>query len=253
MKHRINIFIYVLLITLTALFLSEATYFIPLLILETVLFFVVLTLGVLFLRFNYFLPSITHYTNTECLLTFDDGPDPIYTPKILDILQRNKVKAIFFVIGEKAEQNPELVERIIQEGHLVGNHSYSHHKLIALFPTTTLIEDLEKCQVILKQITGEENKLFRAPIGYTNPNFARALKALKLHSIGWNLRSYDTLSKSKEALIHRLVQQTKKGSIVLLHDNLPQTYEALEEYIVQARRNGLLFASGDLKNNLKYD
>ncbi len=253
MKHRINIFIYVSLITLTAFFLSETAYFIPLLILETLLFIVILTLGVLFLRFNYFLPSIIHYKPTECLLTFDDGPHPELTPKILDILAKNKVKAIFFIIGEKAEKNPEIVERILKEGHLVGNHSYSHNKFLAMYPTTALIEDLEKCQVILKQITGEENKIFRAPIGYTNPNFARALKVLNLHSIGWNLRSYDTLSKGKEALIHRLVQHTKKGSIVLLHDNLPQTEEALEEYITQARRNGILFASGDLKNNLKYD
>lgn len=252
MKHRINIIVYVLLITLTSLFLSESPYFIPLLVLWTSLFLIILTLGVLFLKFNYFLPSIINYKKDECLLTFDDGPDPILTPKILDTLSKNNVKAIFFVIGEKAEKHPEIIERIVAEGHLIGNHSYSHNKFLAMYPTTTLIEDLEKCQVVLKSITGEENQLFRAPIGYTNPNFGRAIKILKLHSIGWSLRSYDTLSKDKNQLTKRLIENTKPGSIVLLHDNLPQSEIILEDYISQSRSNGILFASGELKNNLKY-
>ena len=253
MKHRINILVYVALISLTSFFLNDSIYFIPLLILWTILFLIVLTLGVLFLKFNYFLPSITRFSTKECLLTFDDGPHPDYTPQVLDILKEKNVKAVFFVIGEKAEQYPEIVKRIINEGHLIGNHSYSHNKFMAMFPTTTLIEDLEKCQLILHNITGEENQLFRAPIGYTNPNFGRAIKALNLHSIGWSLRSYDTLNNEKSKLLNRLVTKTKAGDIVLLHDNLPQTVSILQEYIDKSTVNGILFASGELKNKLKYD
>ncbi len=253
MKHRINIFIYVLLIGLTSFFLSDSEYFIPLIILWTILFVAILTMGVLFLKFNYFLPSITRFSTEECLLTFDDGPHPDFTPQVLDILKEHNIRAIFFVVGEKAEKHPEIIKRIINEGHLVGNHSFSHNKFLAMFPTTTLIEDLEKCQVVLKKITGEENKLFRAPIGYTNPNFARAIKVLKLHSIGWSLRSYDTLKKDKKELLNRLVSKTKPSDIVLLHDNLPQTVSMLNEYIEKSKGNGILFASGELKNKLKYD
>ncbi len=253
MKHKINIFIYVLLISLTALFYSESEWFIPLLLLWTIIFFIVLSIGVLFLKFNYFFPSINHFSTKECLLTFDDGPHPEYTPKILDTLKEKNVKAIFFVIGKKAEKHPEIIKRIIKDGHLIGNHSYTHNKFLAMYPTTKLIEDLEKCQVILKKITGEDNQLFRAPIGYTNPNFARALKVLNLHSIGWSLRSYDTLKKDEDELIHRLISKTKPSDIVLLHDNLNQTVSSLYEYIDKASANGILFASGELKNKLKYD
>ncbi len=253
MKHRINIMIYVTLVAITAFFFNNSAYFIPLLIIWTTIFLIVLTFGVLFLRFNYFLPSIIRSSTEECILTFDDGPDPIQTPKILNTLRKKNIKAIFFVIGKKAEKHPELIQQIRSEGHLIGNHSYSHHKMLAIFPTTTLIEDLEKCQSILLKITGIENKLFRAPIGYTNPNFGRAIKVLKLHSIGWNVRSYDTLAKNKSKFLKRLLKKTKASSIILFHDNLSFTSDVLEEYIDKAQMNGILFASNNLQKKLSYD
>ncbi|HIP31507.1 MAG TPA: polysaccharide deacetylase family protein [Crocinitomicaceae bacterium] len=243
MKHHINILVYATLITLTCLFLSDSPWFIWIIVALTIVFSIVLTLGVLFLKFNYFLPSLIRLKNKEVLLTFDDGPHPENTPKILDILQEENVKAIFFVIGKKAEQHPEIIARIISEGHLIGDHTYTHNNMMALFPTEKLIKELTQSQVTLTKLTGKKIPIFRAPIGYTNPNFARALKEMKLQSIGWSLRSYDTLNKEENKLRERLLSKTKASDIVLLHDNLDITTTVLKDYIQEAKTNGILFAS----------
>ncbi len=243
MKHRINILVYATLITLTCIFLSDSPWFVWIIILLTIIFSVILTLGVLLLKFNYFLPSLIRLKNKEVLLTFDDGPNPENTPKILDILQEENVKAIFFLIGNKAEKHPEIIARILSEGHLIGDHTYTHNNLMATFSTAKLIKELTQSQATLKKLTGNRIPIFRAPIGYTNPNFARALKELKLHSIGWSLRSYDTVNKDATKLKKRLVSKTKASDIVLLHDNLDITATVLQDYIQEAKANGILFAS----------
>lgn len=252
MKHRINIFIYALLVSLTCIFLSESSYFIWILIGLTLVFGAIVTAGVLILKLNYFLKSLIKLKNNEVLLTFDDGPDPTNTPKILDILKSENVKAIFFVIGHKAEQSPELIKRIIEEGHLIGDHTYTHNNMMAMFSTAKLIKELTKSQENLKQLTGKRIPIFRAPIGYTNPNYKRALNELHLHSIGWNLRSYDTITKDVEKLKQRLVSKTKASDIVLLHDNLDITVEVLQDYIHEAKANGILFASSISINKLQH-
>ena len=243
MKHKINILVYVSLITLSCVLLNESEWLIWTIIALSIIFSITLTLGVLFLKINYFLPSLIRLKNKEVLLTFDDGPDPVNTPKILDILWKENVKAIFFVIGEKAEKEPQIINRILSEGHLIGDHTYTHNNLMAMFSTAKLIKELTKSQAVLTQLTGKKVPIFRAPIGYTNPNFARALKKLNLHSIGWRLRSYDTVSKNEIKLQERLISKTKASDIVLLHDNLNITVSVLENYITKAKANGILFAS----------
>ncbi|MBL1280470.1 MAG: polysaccharide deacetylase family protein [Fluviicola sp.] len=197
---------------------------------------------------NYFLPSLIRLKNKEVLLTFDDGPDPVNTPKILDILREENAKSIFFVIGQKAEKHPEIIARILSEGHLIGDHTYTHNNMMALFSTAKLIEELTKSQATLTKLTGRRIPIFRAPIGYTNPNFARALKEMNLHSIGWSLRSYDTINKDVNKLRKRLISKTKASDIVLLHDNLDISTTVLKDYIQESKANGILFASSiDIK------
>tara|TARA_R110002072_G_scaffold302060_2_gene483588 strand:- start:11566 stop:12327 length:762 start_codon:yes stop_codon:yes gene_type:complete len=243
MKHRINILVYAILVVLTSILLEGSVFFWPLLIFITFTFLITLTLGVLFLKINYFLSSLIRLKSKEVLLTFDDGPDPINTPKILDILKEENTKAIFFVIGNKADKHPEIIARILSEGHLIGDHTYTHNNMMALFSTAKLIKEFTQSQSTLLKLTGKRVPIFRAPIGYTNPNFARALKKLKLHSVGWSLRSYDTIFKDSNKLKERLVTKTKAGDIVLLHDNLDITSTILKDYIQQAKTNGILFAS----------
>jgi len=248
MKHRLNILLYALSVTLICLFFRDNDYFILLLLGVTLISFIALSLGVLFMQYNYFLKSTTELSNNRVLLTFDDGPHPTNTTKILDILAKEDIKAVFFIIGEKAEQYPQIVKRIVEEGHLIGNHSYAHNNFMSMYSKGRLRKELVKAQETLYKISGKHIVLFRPPIGYTNPNYAAVLKDLKLKCIGWTLRSYDTVHKEPTKLNDRLVSMTKPGQIVLLHDNLDVSANALRTYVSKAKTNGIIFASSlDIK------
>lgn len=243
MKHRLNTLILAINITWICLFLKESPYFIHLLVASGLLYFIVLSIGVLFMQFNYFLPSMTKLNSDLCLLTFDDGPDPEITPEILNILKRHDVAALFFVIGKKAEDYPELVLRIQNEGHLLGNHSYDHNIFMSMYTRKSLREDIGKAQESIEQITGKRTHYFRPPIGYTNPRYAKVLSEKSLLCVGWTLRSYDSVFKQPKKLAQRLIKGIRPGTIVLLHDNLKVSQDALEDFLRESRKNGIKFAS----------
>jgi peptidoglycan/xylan/chitin deacetylase (PgdA/CDA1 family) len=180
---------------------------------------------------NYFINSVNKGKRKSVALTFDDGPDPEFTPRILDILSEKNVKATFFVIGKKAEKYPDLLRRIDDEGHIIANHSYSHHYLIAFFSTSRLTKDLQRCGEVVSQVLGKTPAFFRPPFGVTNPRYGTAIRENGLNSIGWSLRSLDTRAASKYALIDAVISKLKKGDIVLLHDRLAVTTEALPDII----------------------
>ena len=249
MKHRINILFLAFSVTLICLFLRDTWYFIPLLIAVSLIFFVILSLGVLFMQYNYFLKSTTRLKGKECLLTFDDGPDPKHTAHILDILAKHNVKAMFFVIGQKVEQHPELVKRIVNEGHLIGNHSHTHNNFMSMFSKARLREELDTARNTIESVTNSKVEYFRPPIGYTNPKYAVVLRERKLKCIGWTLRSYDSVYTDSEKLLQRLISNIKPGNIVLLHDNLKVTSNTLDAFISKAKANGIIFASSsDIKS-----
>ncbi|CAG4995051.1 Peptidoglycan-N-acetylglucosamine deacetylase [Dyadobacter sp. CECT 9275] len=185
---------------------------------------------------NYFLRSINRGTKKSIALTFDDGPDPDNTPRILAILREKQVSATFFVIGKKAEKEPALLRQILAEGHTVANHSYSHNVFIGFFSTARLVRDFEKCNQVIQDITGKRPAYLRPPFGVTNPRYAAVLQQLHMHSIGWSLRSLDTRAKNKYQLIDRILTRLKKRDIVLLHDHLSVTADALEDVIEHCRQ-----------------
>ncbi|MEG0500159.1 MAG: polysaccharide deacetylase family protein [Rikenellaceae bacterium] len=166
-------------------------------------------------------------------LTFDDGPDPKQTPQILDILRENNVKAIFFCIGSRAEANPDIVRRIASEGHTIGNHSYSHSPFFPLFGRKKMMEDLKRCEEVLFNITGERPTLFRPPFGVTNPTIAYAVRKLGYKTIGWSIRSLDTM---KIDATERVTKRLHNGAIILLHDNLTGSELLLREIITQLKK-----------------
>ena len=205
-------------------------------------FFLILSFGVLFLRFQYFYPAIFRNPGKEAILTFDDGPDPALTPRILDILKKHGIHAIFFAIGRKVQEHPEIFQRIISEGHTVGNHTQNHFIFFAMLNTKKAGMEIDSFSETVEPYLSEKPSIFRPPIGYTNPNIARALERRKMKIIAWNVRSYDSF-KNKGTLLNRLLKYTKPGSIVLLHDNLVSTADILEEYILQSKANGIVFAN----------
>lgn len=162
-------------------------------------------------------------------LSFDDGPHPQYTPKILDILKRYNVKAAFFVVGKNGEQYPEIVKRMVDEGHIVGNHTYSHSSRFPLMMMSKMVEELQQCDSVLEDITGLRPMLFRPPYGVTNPMVAKAVLRRGYKVVGWDVRSLDTMENwSRTKVFERVRRRLRKGSVVLLHDNRAEGDELLE-------------------------
>lgn len=172
----------------------------------------------------------------QVALTFDDGPDPEITPQVLDILKAHQVSAAFFCIGSKIEQSPELLRRIHAEGHLIGNHSYSHAYLFDLYPYRKVLAELEQTNQSIAKCTGCSPRFFRPPYGVTNPAIAKAVKQTGQKVIGWNVRSLDTVIKNEGKLVDRIKRKLQPGSIILLHDTqkaLPALLSGLLKYMEQ--------------------
>jgi peptidoglycan/xylan/chitin deacetylase (PgdA/CDA1 family) len=151
-------------------------------------------------------------------LTFDDGPDPETTPRVLDALDAAGAKATFFVIGRKAERHPELVREILRRGHDVGLHSYAHDRLFAMRGPRRWRKDLKRGIRALEGITGARPRLFRPPIGHTNPHVAGVLRELGLRVVGWSLSARDGVAGSASRVAERVLGRVRDGDIVLLHD-----------------------------------
>ena len=166
------------------------------------------------------------------MITFDDGPHPDFTPMILDVLRERGVKAVFFLIGEKAIENPQIVRRIVDEGHLTGIHSLRHTPEFTISSKKLVKRDLVATKNILEELTGVKTKLFRPPYGVTNPSIGGAVKELGLISVGWSLRSFDTISgHDTEKVLKRVEKGMHDGAIILLHDRMPDSAMLTEKIL----------------------
>ena len=174
-------------------------------------------------------------------LTFDDGPDPTTTPAILDILRDYNIKATFFVIGARAEQHPELIKRIVSEGHTLGNHTYYHRDMTKLTPES-MLKELQDTQADIDQSLGSHYQatLFRPPCGapYNTetdklPVFQRFMQEQKMYPVMWNIDSGDwALEGQPDRIVENVAQITPEdGGVILLHDTQPQTVEALPKIL----------------------
>ncbi|MFA5850689.1 MAG: polysaccharide deacetylase family protein [Bacteroidales bacterium] len=157
----------------------------------------------------------------EIALTFDDGPHPEHTPELLDLLKGKEIKATFFVIGENAGKYPEIIKRIVAEGHILGIHSFYHKPSFTILSRQAVIEDLIRCRKTIEEISRTKVTLFRPPYGVTNPNIAAAVKFLELKSVGWSIRSYDTTGRPEKSILKKVEKSLSPGAIILLHDRLP--------------------------------
>ncbi len=154
----------------------------------------------------------------KILLTFDDGPDPDTTPLVLDVLQRHHQRAIFFLIGEKVERNPEIVKEIVRRGHIVGNHTWSHSPWANFRGRDYLEQEIRKTDDAIEKACGIRPTLFRPPLGVT-PHFLRSLMRKTGHTVvGWDVRSLDTRDVPRSQVLRRIERRMSEGSIVLLHD-----------------------------------
>ena len=153
-------------------------------------------------------------------LTFDDGPNDPHTLHLLDLLAEHEVKATFFLIGRYVAQRPDIVRRITEAGHVIGNHTYSHPNLIFCAPSV-VVREINDCSKAINDAVGAHSKLFRPPFGGRRPVVLREIRGLGLMPIMWSVTCYDWHSSASAASITRRAQRQIKsgaGNVILLHD-----------------------------------
>lgn len=171
---------------------------------------------------RFFLPVISRGDPRRgaVALTFDDGPDAVTTPALLEMLDRHRAAATFFVLGSRAAQHPELVREILRRGHTVGNHSYRHDLLSAFRSPRTTAADIEAAQRVVRDL-GAEPLAYRPPMGITSPRLSRALPDDGLLVVNFSCRAWDGGNRRIRDLAGRILRCVRPGDIVLLHERLP--------------------------------
>ncbi len=159
----------------------------------------------------------------ELALTFDDGPNPAWTPQLLDVLAAHRVRATFFMVGNYAQAQPALVRRVAEAGHLIGNHSWSHPNLAVTAPNRVR-QELVRTKEMLEQITGLQIKYFRPPFGARRPDVLRAARSLDMSPVLWNAMASDWSDPSADRIARRMMRSIDRlerrgwAANILLHD-----------------------------------
>lgn len=188
------------------------------------------------------IPKVTAYYGPKVVyLTFDDGPEPENTPAVLDILQQNGIKATFFVVGNQIEKYPEILRRIYQEGHAIGNHSYNHVYRELYQSPNSYFSQLRHTDDIIKSIIGVRPRISRAPggsAGSFTKEYWENLKKLGYTEVGWNVSSGDASSAKANGIVNNIVAQMDNKHLwshvtLLMHDGRghAETIKALPEII----------------------
>ena len=175
----------------------------------------------------------------EISLTFDDGPDPEVTPRVLELLDRYQAKASFFCIGEKAAAHPELVKEIARRGHSVENHSYHHYNAFAFFSMSKLRREVDAAQEAVAAITGRTPAFFRAPAGFRSPLLDPVLASRGLRYVSWTRRGFDAVSGNSTRILRELTRGLAAGDVLLMHDTVPVVLSVLPALLEQVSAQGL--------------
>ena len=216
----------------------------------------VLFCGSYFIQLGFFMKSICSAQTKEQVIAlgFDDGPAGGNTNRILDVLKENNLEAAFFCIGKNIRGREDQLKRILQEGHMIGNHSFSHHRFFDLFSSRKMMEDLQRMSRACFEVTGVAPRFFRPPYGVTNPNLKKAVLQGGFISIGWSIRSYDTVIRNEERLLAKILTALKPGAILLLHDTSDTTVQLLPRLVSSIQEKGFRVVRLDKMINLNpYD
>lgn len=174
-------------------------------------------------------------------LTFDDGPHPVYTPQLLDGLNERGVHATFFVVGKNILGNEALLKRMETEGHLIGNHTYSHVKLSELDIARACAE-VEKTNALICEVTGKEPEFIRPPFG----EWKKAMEcSFEMIPVLWDVDPLDWTTKNTALVVERVLKDTKAGDIILLHDYYQSSVDAALEIVDALTERGYKFVTVD--------
>ncbi len=237
--RNINIFFILLLAVLIWVHINYGlpVYIYPLLL---ILYSLVVFYGCAYIGSNFFM-QITCSADTnrkEIAISFDDGPALNYTTEILAVLKKENVKAAFFCIGKNIAGKEEVVKQVEKDGHLIGNHSYSHHFWFDMFSSKKMLEDMRMMDEELKRVTGLQPKLFRPPYGVMNPNLKKAIIKGGYTPVGWSVRSMDTKIKDEKKLLEKVIVGIKPGAVFLFHDSSKATLDMLPGFIKEVKNRG---------------
>ncbi|MFZ2955757.1 MAG: polysaccharide deacetylase family protein [Candidatus Ozemobacteraceae bacterium] len=197
-----------------------------------------------FVFYNRQLITATLGKSRQVLLTFDDGPHPVNTPYVLDVLKRLDLKAVFFLVGTNARKYPEIVRRIAAEGHTIGNHTFYHPNLCHC-TAVRITKEIRENNELIRQITGVKPTLFRPPYGGVNQRTLEILRQEGMSVMLWSVDPGDWRNRNITRTVENLKRQLAfnhggRGGIVLLHDTLPSSAHALEPFLTALVQEGLL-------------
>lgn len=170
-------------------------------------------------------------------ITFDDGPTAV-TPLILDVLKEYNVLATFFTVGSRVEKNELIIKKIVNEGHLISNHSYFHNFWFSNYSLKRISSELRETENIIEKYSGKRTNIFRPPYGVTNPTIRKVVKKMNYVPVGWSLKSKDTVIKNSDKILLRLKNKVKPGDIILLHDTDAKVIIVLKEFLEFALQKG---------------
>ena len=186
----------------------------------------------------------------QLALTYDDGPNDPHTMRLLEVLARHDVHATFFLIGRYVKQRPEIVREIVQAGHIIGNHTFTH-PLLSLKSATEIREELSACRAALQDATGDHSSLFRPPFGGRRPATLRIARELGLQPVMWNVTGYDWNAPPAAVIEQKVSNQIRGGDVILLHDgghkdmgaDRAQTVQATDNLIQRYKSEGFSFVT----------
>lgn len=188
-----------------------------------------------------YVSNMTVTEKPKVALTFDDGPNPEWTPALLKGLEERGVKATFFLIGKNAEENKALVEQMEQAGHLIGNHTYSHVE-IAKLSDEQAYEEIEQANEVLQAITGKRPEYMRPPFGSWQKELE---KKVGMFPVLWTVDPLDWTTKDVTQIVNKVVTQTKENDIILMHDCYQSSVEAALQIIDILSKAGYEFVTVD--------
>ncbi|HTE24286.1 polysaccharide deacetylase family protein [Flavitalea sp.] len=204
---------------------------------------------------GFYMKVVSHggTASKQIAITFDDGPADRFTNEIVDLLGEQQVPAAFFCIGKNIAGREQIITKMVSSGHIIGNHSHSHHFWFDIYGSAKMEADLQQMNEELYRVTGLKPLFFRPPYGVTNPNLAKAVAHLDMVAVGWNIRSLDTIVKDPKKLLHKVLKAVKPGAIILFHDTSETTFLMLKAFIEGAREQGYEFVKLDkLINSTPY-
>lgn len=222
------------------------------LLIPILLYLPLLILGSARIGFNFYFNSLTKIRTDQKVIaiTFDDGPHPSLTSDLLNLLDKHQATATFFCIGNKIEEHPEIIKMIDEKGHLLGNHSYTHHRFFDLFSTKKMVDEINLTSDVVEKTIGKRPILFRPPYGVTNPMLRNAVLKTKVISIGWSLRSFDTI-RDEESVMKKLKSKTKPGQVILFHDTSATILQTMDEYLKWLNSKGYKVVSLEQMFNIQ--